>query len=591
MGLEGLDEAELLEAAWAVLEAVAERRDPRPIARRALARLGKGRGLDEASVERLATEWLDEEGPLALVREGGATAPGWFTVEEARELVTAAGKDTRLSRGVWRYLVRRGWTPADARLAAWGWSPASGTLPNGQWIPPELLGPHPVSPGAAEHPRPDEEGGADVSEGEPEARREASAARAAVDEAIRGLMLDHPFHWALLDAAHVVEDRGVATMAVGVTVDGGIALFYSPSFVGGLSLERRMGVLLHEVHHVIFDHLKPAPDPMGTAAWILACEVTANEWVPYDLPHPITIQELNLPPMESTLTRYARLLRRKKLPSEWSARLRGVERDRILRPLAAEPRSHEHYAAGPRSAAQALEAAAARASAALDPRTRRMLSVPALATPELADLAIIRLGGQALAWDELLRVLARGFFVRTRTRAYPSRRLPELLGIAPGRRARRRSPVVMAVVDTSASMSTGELAQVSAELTRLVSAHVRVACLQCDDAIRTREWLAPGRPLTRVHGRGGTDLRPPLSHAELRKVRPDLVVYFTDGHGPAPAAAPPNVEVLWVLTGSAPRVPAPFGRVVLMRRHQRPAPANRGAGHAGSRSASSGFRE
>ncbi len=545
-----LDEAEVLEAAWAVLEAMAERRDPKPVARRALARLVKRRGLDDASVERLAIEWLDRDGPLSLVREGGATSPGWFTAEEARELVRASredGSSRSLAKSVWRYLVRRGWAPTDARLAAWGWSPASGALPNGQWIPAELL--VGSAPRRDALPAPVDAGDIDPS-----------AARAALDEAIGGLMLDRPFHWALLDAAHVVEDRAVTTMAVGVTIGGELALFYAPSFVIGLSTEQRKGVLLHEVHHVIFDHLQPPPDVVSATAWTLACEVTANEWVPYDLPRPITIDDLNLPPWESTRERYARLARRSKLAAEWSTRLRGADGDRITRPLAARPLAHDHYAVGPRGAARALEAAAARAGTALDPETRRMLGVPGLTGTE-----IIAPGGATLAWDELLRLLARRLLVRTSTRAYPSRRLPDALGIAPGKRARRTRPIVMAVVDTSASMSTGELAQVSAELTRLVRAHVRVACLQCDDAIRKREWLTTGSTLTRVHGRGGTDLRPPLAYAELRKVRPDLVVYFTDGCGPAPDAAPPNVEVLWVLTGSSPRVPAQFGRVVRMR--------------------------
>jgi len=591
--LSEIPQAELRDAAWAVLEALAERRDPKPVARRALARLAKDRDLSDADAEALASLWLEHDGPLACVREEGVSSRGWFTAEQTRELVAAAredGANRALAKSVWRYLVRHGWSPTDARLAAWGWSPESGTLPNGQWIPPEVLAssatraPNQVLSnelvdqvmGLLAHSqvralaRVREATGASLEEAQAllealaERKRtgadDASAARAAVDEAIRGLMLDRPFHWALLDAAHVVEDASVATMAVGITVAGNIALFYAPSFVLGLGLEQRKGVLLHEVHHVIFDHLHPPPEATSATAWTLACEVTANEWVPYELPNPITLDDVGLPPGESTRDRYARLVRRKKLAPDWGPKLRGAEKDRIVRTLAARPRSHDDYAVGPRSAKNALEAAAARVRDELDPETRRMLGAA-----ELAALELGAIGRSTLAWHELLRILARGLVVRTSTRTYPSRRLPSKLGIAPGRRARRTRPVVMAVVDTSASMSTGELAQVSAELARLVRAHVRVACVQCDDTIRKREWLAEGAVLTRVHGRGGTDLRPPLSPAEIRKVRPDLVVYFTDGHGPAPSAAPRGVEVLWVLTGSSPRVPARFGRVVRMR--------------------------
>jgi predicted metal-dependent peptidase len=90
--------------------------------------------------------------------------------------------------------------------------------------------------------------------------------------------------------------------------------------------------------------------------------------------------------------------------------------------------------------------------------------------------------------------------------------------------------------------------------------------VQCDTEIRARAWLARGTTPDRVRGRGGTDLRPPFAAAELRRYEPDLVVVFTDGHGPAPERAPASCAVIWVLTGDAPRVPARFGRVVHMRR-------------------------
>lgn len=290
--------------------------------------------------------------------------------------------------------------------------------------------------------------------------------------------------------------------------------------------------------------------------------MTANEYVPYALPDPITLDELDLPPGESTRARYERLARRRKLASEWGSRVRALEKDRITRPLAPNPRAHDDRAVGSKNPRPALEAAASRAAENLDRETRRMLGVPGLAIEDIVPTS----GEPSIAWDELLHVLVRGLLVRVATRCYPSRRLPAALGVAPGRRARRERPVVVAVIDTSASMSGGELAQISAELGRLVREHLRVDCVQCDDAIRKREWIGPDAVVTRVHGRGGTDLRPPFAEAELRSLRPYLIVFFTDGHGPAPERAPQGVSVLSVLTGPSARVPARFGRAVRMRR-------------------------
>lgn len=59
--------------------------------------------------------------------------------------------------------------------------------------------------------------------------------------------------------------------------------------------------------------------------------------------------------------------------------------------------------------------------------------------------------------------------------------------------------------------------------------------------------------LKMVHGRGGTDLRPPFEAQFPAKVRPDVIIYFTAGGGLAPDR-PPLTPVIWCLTpeGSRP---------------------------------------
>ena len=60
----------------------------------------------------------------------------------------------------------------------------------------------------------------------------------------------------------------------------------------------------------------------------------------------------------------------------------------------------------------------------------------------------------------------------------------------------------------------------------------------------------------------------------LRRLRPDGIVYFTDGQGPLPGAAP-GVPVLWVLTRPE-EFACPFGALaVLQRKVEAPRPAPR----------------
>lgn len=67
-----------------------------------------------------------------------------------------------------------------------------------------------------------------------------------------------------------------------------------------------------------------------------------------------------------------------------------------------------------------------------------------------------------------------------------------------------------------------------------------------------------------IHGRGGTDFRPAFAHAPTLKPRPRLLIYFTDGIGPAPKQAPKDMEVIWCLMGKQRQVPAKWGHVVIV---------------------------
>lgn len=162
-------------------------------------------------------------------------------------------------------------------------------------------------------------------------------------------------------------------------------------------------------------------------------------------------------------------------------------------------------------------------------------------------------------WRHVLRRHVRESFDLGFTLARPPRRYPSLVGVVPAIVRRPGRARVLVAIDTSASMLHESLEQIAAELGRMSRTH-EIHVVECDAEI-TAEYRFAGS-LEEVQGRGGTDLCPPLEPQVLRRVRPDVVVYFTDGDGPAPDLAP-KVPVIWCLTpGGAP--PAPWGRVVEM---------------------------
>ncbi len=382
---------------------------------------------------------------------------------------------------------------------------------------------------------------------------------AAIDE----LLCDRPLFWVLLSATSIRRDDRIPTMAVGMTEEGRIVLFYNRAFVLRISRDHCKGVLVHEINHVLLGHLggPPAPREENPAAWNAACEVTANEFVPYPLPgNAVTLELLGLPPGQSTMERYRLLMARDKLPEIPHGHL-------VVGRLRPDPRdSADHTKQEAQSAIHALREAMPLVGDEISSDTaqllggsgdRRVRAVAELLIPE--DI-------EHCDWDLLLKKLARTIPTHYRTRSWPNRRQPQRIGIVPGRRRRMRwsRPCVVAAVDTSASMASAELAQVAAELGALTRRDTRVILVQCDTEIREERAVRAGFELTEVKGRGGTDLRPPFGRDLLARHQPDLLVYFTDGYGPAPDKPPPGVEVLWVLTGKEPATPAPWGRVVCM---------------------------
>lgn len=135
----------------------------------------------------------------------------------------------------------------------------------------------------------------------------------------------------------------------------------------------------------------------------------------------------------------------------------------------------------------------------------------------------------------------------------PSRRQAGV-GYGPGKpimpALRAPVPRVAVIIDTSGSMGTEELTEAMSETNGVLKAvGANIDFCACDAAVQhikpVRNWRDVSKLMT---GGGGTDFRPPLEAMAKRKPRPDVVIFVTDGCGPAPATPPP-FKVVWVLVG------------------------------------------
>jgi predicted metal-dependent peptidase len=381
---------------------------------------------------------------------------------------------------------------------------------------------------------------------------------------------DFPFHAKVLEkflpfASPAVETMGVAAAA------GGVTLVYNPEFVLGLTADVLGGVMLHEVHHVVLGHLalRPADFP-DRWALIVACEVSVNEFVTLPLPDGVIRLEQfpGLPPMESTLDRYQRLARtppsaRLAISGTGGVNCSGGD------PTAGAGRVIDNHAiwhadggddAAAREAVAALLNEAAAEAGVVPPELQEALRAIGRGTAgQVYVLAGDRDG--TLDWRRLLRQYVGRLTEVQGCYARPPRRFPELAGVIPGRLRRPRDAAVIAVLDTSGSIDEPTIEAIDGELRRIARSRAVVVVEADCEVHRVYPYR---RRLECVQGRGGTDFRPALSRRFLAPLKPELIVYFTDGMGEAPARQPRWPLVWCLVPGGEP--PAPYGRVIRMGR-------------------------
>jgi len=379
-----------------------------------------------------------------------------------------------------------------------------------------------------------------------------------IDLGIQKLAARYPFHVAVLERLRLTPEPRVGTM--GVTVVGeDVLLLYDPGFVLGLPIDELGGVLLHEVHHVVLGHVLTDPrDYPDQWARTVAEEITVNEFVKEPLPPGGIILDLfpDLPTLESTAERYERLKKvKKRFPISSPPALVGTEGSGGLH-TTDDHGVWQQALEDPEAALEVIGTALieAVAEAGTDSLPEALQdALEALGCGDTAGNEEYRLRGNRrghLDWRSLLRRYVGEVLEPDASLARPPRRFPELVGIVPGRARQAVKPEVMAVIDTSGSITNSLLEMIDGEL-RLLARSSSVTVAECDAEIHRAYRY---RRLESVTGRGGTDFRPPLEAKFLREHRTDLVIYFTDGFGPAPEKAP-RVPVIWCLVPRGKRLP------------------------------------
>lgn len=130
------------------------------------------------------------------------------------------------------------------------------------------------------------------------------------------------------------------------------------------------------------------------------------------------------------------------------------------------------------------------------------------------------------------------------------------------------TPRVAVAVDTSGSMSKSDLQVAVEESAGILGAlGADVDFIACDAAVgKVKRVRTPRELAESLVGGGGTDFAPVFAEVEKLRPRPEVLVYVTDGCGPAPAKPPVGLRTIWVLVGQYRQTPhfpgEPWGEMI-----------------------------
>lgn len=343
-----------------------------------------------------------------------------------------------------------------------------------------------------------------------------------------------------------------------LSVDEGWRLYVNPDWLATTDVPTIGRELAHVLWHLLNNHAERARacgvTDESAERWHLAADMAIQDLTassgraPDHLPEPLTSDDGRCPSAEEL---FARLLGDERYDGSADG---NADRDHTDCGSGADgiPRDYEPAVSAELPVLSRLEAMAVRHDVALGvggahPGTRCSSALQrwadSIAPPRVPWQQVLA----GAARRSVTTVAGRGDYTYRR----PSRRSSSTPGVVlPSQQ--RPVPQVAVVVDTSGSMDHRMLGRALAELDRILET------LQMgENGLQVFTVDTAAYEMSRVRravdvdllGGGGTDMTVGIAAAAMQRPRPELVVVFTDGYTPWPAAPVPGMTVLAALIG------------------------------------------
>lgn len=339
-----------------------------------------------------------------------------------------------------------------------------------------------------------------------------------------------PFYAAVLQNCVFAWDERVGTAGVGVDEKGRVRLYVARKFWDSLSEEQQVGLLMHEMLHLILSHLARGKDLDKKIANI-AMDVALNQYIPKHLlpPGALLPETFDLPPDESFQFYYLKLLEDQKAqkmsPMDDHSGLSGLSEE------AKEQKDGSDFSEELKNAS--IDEAISKALKGQKPS-----DIPKPIQKLLNEKDMEK---SKQTWQRFLKKYMGRFLGKDSesTRNRPNRRM----GFKALGNKRLPSPKVIMACDQSGSMSDDMVMSVMNEAKAILK-HLseKTEVLYFDVEVAHKETLSKIEKVKR-YASGGTDFDCAVKYANEK--RPDVLVILTDGE--ANLTIKPLMPIIWVI--------------------------------------------
>ena len=366
-----------------------------------------------------------------------------------------------------------------------------------------------------------------------------------LERAYKKVLIENSFYGIFLLGFSKIVDESVETACVrrkGINCE----LVINPKYWETQDDTQQINLLLHEVHHIVFQHMFmwdsfPNKQVLGLAA---DCEVNSylsnldDTWIVPSL--------WQLPDKQGTKFYYENILKQGS-PQQQSGGNGNSNNSQNNNSNLQTKDDHSQWKKDFQDCSDAEKQLIQnqinqQIKSAAEQTIKMRGTIPA----ELQDIVneLLKVKPRIFDWKAYFRRMLGSIYDINlkKTRRKESIRFPGAAGIK-----HKKKVSILVAVDTSGSVNKRELEDFFSEITHIYKAGARITILECDSKI-SANYEYTGKWDGTVHGRGGTDFKPVIDYYRKNIKDYAALVYFTDGECSIPNNVPR--DTIWVITSA-----------------------------------------